>query len=187
MSEVLLETEPPIHGGFVYDGENGGDSVSEENNVGAKEDDGEEPSSPSVDAKPAKAKKTRKTKPRAKPRSGGKAKKPTDKKRATKKKAKSGVKAAKPKAPTKKRVNLNKKVREIVGSMVQVWHGSADKTPGGLRKHDLVQSRYSKKIVSKKRSEGARERYRSPAMAKFRDSRAPPFQKRAAAAASGDE
>jgi hypothetical protein len=37
-----------------------------------------------------------------------------------------------------------------VGSKAQVWHGTAKKTPGGLRKNDLMKTRKGR-IVSKRK------------------------------------
>lgn len=40
----------------------------------------------------------------------------------------------------------------VVGSKVQVFHGNADRTPGGLVKDDLMKNKHGK-IVSKKQHE----------------------------------
>ena len=38
-----------------------------------------------------------------------------------------------------------------VGSKAQVWHGTAERTSGGLTKNDLIQNKHGR-IVSKKKS-----------------------------------
>lgn len=40
----------------------------------------------------------------------------------------------------------------VVGSRAQVWHGTADKTSGGLTKKDLTFNKKTGRIVSKRRS-----------------------------------
>ena len=45
-----------------------------------------------------------------------------------------------------------------VGSRRKVWNGSAEKTPGGLRKDDLVKNQYGR-IISKKRHHTMKRRH----------------------------
>ncbi len=40
----------------------------------------------------------------------------------------------------------------VVGSRAQVWHGTADKTSGGLTKKDLTFNKKTGRIVSKRKS-----------------------------------
>ena len=54
-----------------------------------------------------------------------------------------------------------------VGSRAQVFHGTADKTSGGLTKKDLKKNKYGE-IVSKKASEAATKRFNSKKFAKVR-------------------
>ena len=44
---------------------------------------------------------------------------------------------------------------KAVGSRRKVWNGTAQKTPGGLTKSDLMQNKYGR-IVSRKRAARAR-------------------------------
>jgi len=46
-----------------------------------------------------------------------------------------------------------------VGTKVQVWHGQADKTRGGLTKKDLMISKRGK-IISKKKHQMGLQRYK---------------------------
>lgn len=48
---------------------------------------------------------------------------------------------------------------QLVGSRAQVWHGTAYKTPGGLKRSDLTMNRW-KRIVSKKKQKTARKEKR---------------------------
>ena len=47
----------------------------------------------------------------------------------------------------------------LEGSRAQVWHGTAYKTPGGLKKDDLVMNKHGR-IVSKKKQATARREKR---------------------------
>ena len=48
----------------------------------------------------------------------------------------------------------------MIGSRAQVFHGTADMTPGGLTKSDLVQDKYGQ-IKSKAASEAAKKRMKA--------------------------
>ena len=64
----------------------------------------------------------------------------------------------------------------MIGSKLQVWRGTADKTSGGLTKKDLVLNKRGK-VVSKKQSEAGKKRFKenklqpksSEEMAELRD------------------
>jgi hypothetical protein len=45
-----------------------------------------------------------------------------------------------------------------VGSRAQVWHGTADKTSGGLKKNDLMQNARGRIVSRKKHDTAKRER-----------------------------
>lgn len=46
-----------------------------------------------------------------------------------------------------------------IGSKLQVWNGIAEKTSGGLTKHDLMKNKRGK-IVSKKKSEAGKKMFK---------------------------
>ena len=48
---------------------------------------------------------------------------------------------------------------QLVGSRAQVWHGTAYKTAGGLKRHELTMNKW-KRIVSKKKQKTARREKR---------------------------
>ena len=48
---------------------------------------------------------------------------------------------------------------QLIGSRAQVWHGTAYKTPGGLKRHELTMNKW-KRIVSKKKQKTARKEKR---------------------------
>lgn len=48
----------------------------------------------------------------------------------------------------------------MIGSRAQVFHGTADMTPGGLTKSDLMQDKYGQ-IKSKAASEAAKKRMKA--------------------------
>lgn len=48
---------------------------------------------------------------------------------------------------------------ELFGSRQQVWHGTAFKTPGGLKKDDLLMNKWGR-IVSKKKHATAKKEMR---------------------------
>jgi hypothetical protein len=54
---------------------------------------------------------------------------------------------------------VRRKTRKVskYGSRAKVWHGGAEMTSGGLKKHDLEKNRYGR-IVSKKRSQTMKNR-----------------------------
>ena len=57
-------------------------------------------------------------------------------------------------------VNVNgKEYTQLIGSRAQVWHGTAYKTSGGLRKSDLKMNKHGR-IVSKKMSSSAKKNNR---------------------------
>jgi len=47
------------------------------------------------------------------------------------------------------------KTHRVIGSRRKVWNGTAQKTPGGLTKGDLMMNKYGR-IVSKKKAAHAR-------------------------------
>ena len=49
-----------------------------------------------------------------------------------------------------------KDYNQLIGSRAQVWHGTAYKTSGGLRKSDLKMNKHGR-IVSKKMSSSAKK------------------------------
>ena len=48
---------------------------------------------------------------------------------------------------------------QLVGSRAQVWHGTAYKTPGGLKRSDLTMNKWNR-IVSKKKQKTAKKEKR---------------------------
>lgn len=48
---------------------------------------------------------------------------------------------------------------QLIGSRAQVWHGTAFKTAGGLKRSDLTMNKW-KRIVSKKKQKTARKEKR---------------------------
>jgi len=46
-----------------------------------------------------------------------------------------------------------------IGSRARVWHGTAKKTSGGLKKRDLIKNKYGR-IVSRKKHEMAKKENR---------------------------
>lgn len=48
---------------------------------------------------------------------------------------------------------------KVVGSRLEVWHGKAMKTSGGLTRNDLTKNKYGR-IVSKKRQEAGRKAFK---------------------------
>ena len=52
----------------------------------------------------------------------------------------------------------------LAGQRRQVWEGRAQMTWGGLTKSDLIQSKHTGKIVSKKASRSAQKRYKGSAL-----------------------
>lgn len=67
---------------------------------------------------------------------------------------------------------------KTIGSRVQVMNGTAKKTSGGLTKNDLMLNKWGR-IVSKKRYEAAKKRWKS-VEAVFKANKAPPFRKKVA-------
>ncbi len=45
-----------------------------------------------------------------------------------------------------------------IGTKSQVWHGSADHTPGGLKQHDLTKNKHGR-IVSKKQQAAGKKAF----------------------------
>ena len=43
-----------------------------------------------------------------------------------------------------------------VGTRAEVWHGTKDKTSGGLKKSDLLQNKWGRIVSAKKHREGKR-------------------------------
>ena len=68
-----------------------------------------------------------------------------------------GVPIARP-DPTKKKTTQMARSK-VVGSRAEVWHGTAEKTSGGLKKADLMKNKYGR-IVSRKRHEQGKVAYR---------------------------
>jgi len=57
-----------------------------------------------------------------------------------------------------------------VGTKAQVWHGTALKTPGGLKKSDLMKNKHSRIVSKKKHSAGKKlmkKMMKSPKMRKI--------------------
>ena len=57
-----------------------------------------------------------------------------------------------------------------VGTKAQVWHGTALKTPGGLKKSDLMKNKHSRIVSKKKHSLGKKlmkKMMKSPKMRKI--------------------
>ena len=57
-----------------------------------------------------------------------------------------------------------------VGTKAQVWHGTALKTPGGLKKSDLMKNKHSRIVSKKKHSQGKKlmkKMMKSPKMRKL--------------------
>ena len=52
-----------------------------------------------------------------------------------------------------------KRKKYAIGSRAQVWHGTAEKTPGGLKKKDLMMNKHGR-IVSKVKSVRAKKEKR---------------------------
>lgn len=52
-----------------------------------------------------------------------------------------------------------KKYKELIGSRQQVWNGTVFKTPGGLKRNDLMMNK-RRRIVSKKKYETAKREHR---------------------------
>lgn len=52
-----------------------------------------------------------------------------------------------------------KKYKELFGSRQQVWNGTVYKTPGGLKRNDLIMNK-RRRIVSKKKYETAKREHR---------------------------
>ena len=46
----------------------------------------------------------------------------------------------------------------LVGSRAQVWHGTAYKTPGGLKKSDLLMNKLGRVVSAKKHASAKREK-----------------------------
>ena len=46
------------------------------------------------------------------------------------------------------------------GSRAQVWAGTHERTAGGLRKEDLIRHPKTGRIMSRKRSEAAKKKYK---------------------------
>ena len=46
----------------------------------------------------------------------------------------------------------------LVGSRAQVWHGTAYKTPGGLKKSDLLMNKLGRVVSAKKHATAKREK-----------------------------
>ena len=55
---------------------------------------------------------------------------------------------------TRKNNNMMGGARQAVGSHVQVWHGTADHTSGGLKKKDLMKNKHGRIISRKKHALG---------------------------------
>lgn len=53
----------------------------------------------------------------------------------------------------------NKKYEELIGSRAKVWHGTAFKTTGGLKRSDLEMNKHGR-IVSKRRAATAKKEKR---------------------------
>ena len=53
----------------------------------------------------------------------------------------------------------NQKFKELIGSRVKVWNGTAYKTPGELTKSDLVMNKWNR-IVSRKKNITAKKEMR---------------------------
>lgn len=51
-----------------------------------------------------------------------------------------------------------KAYKMCIGSRQQVWHGTAFKTPGGLKKHDLFMNKWHRIVSLKKHKTAKRER-----------------------------
>lgn len=62
---------------------------------------------------------------------------------------------------------------QTVGSRLEVWRGKAHHTSGGLKRSDLMISKSSGRIVSKKASEQAKKAYKRNNLAQYK---APPFR-----------
>lgn len=45
---------------------------------------------------------------------------------------------------------------KVVGSKAQVWHGTAEKTPGGLKRKDLMKTKKGRIVSKKKHAIGLR-------------------------------
>ena len=50
------------------------------------------------------------------------------------------------------------KYQQLVGSRAQVWHGTAFKTTGGLKKKDLVKNKWGNIVSRKKQATAKREK-----------------------------
>ena len=46
----------------------------------------------------------------------------------------------------------------LVGSRAQVWHGTAYKTPGGLKKSDLLKNKHDRIVSAKKHATAKKEK-----------------------------
>jgi hypothetical protein len=64
-----------------------------------------------------------------------------------------------------------------IGSKTQVWRGSKDTTPGGLRKADLTKNKYGK-VVSRKASVTAKRKNNLGAYQSSKAKKAPPKKKK---------
>tara|TARA_Y100000992_G_scaffold300804_1_gene270220 strand:- start:822 stop:1142 length:321 start_codon:yes stop_codon:yes gene_type:complete len=51
-----------------------------------------------------------------------------------------------------------KKFEVLTGSRAQVWHGTAYKTTGGLKKPNLLQNKYGRIVSSKKHATAKKEK-----------------------------
>jgi hypothetical protein len=55
--------------------------------------------------------------------------------------------------------NVNgKKFEDLIGTRAQVWHSTAYKTSGGLKKHDLLQNKNGRIVSKSKHASAKKER-----------------------------
>lgn len=84
-----------------------------------------------------------------------------------KKKRKKRKKRKSPKRKSPKRKSGGSQAQTTAGIRRAVWEGRLSKTKGGLTKKDLMVSKSTGKIVSKKASAAAKKRLRNPRLKKI--------------------